>query len=201
MKDYLFEKGSKLIPDTDAEKELWEYEWYFYPYMIRMSTMYDTYHTSYGRGNPVNNITKKTHNYMYLRVERLYEIIIMLNKKKIADPYKDADALKKLPLMALYYKNKSQFMHRAFSVDSVTSKQFILDEDYRYRKVQLINWLQAIPDKLDYQMQYQEWGNANLEALLKVEATRQQLVLNLMDRALLDANSKNKCNFHLNLTS
>jgi len=186
MKEYLFEKGSRLIPDTDAEKELWEYEWFFYPYMIRMSAMYDSYHRSYGRWHDGVNISKETHNFMYKRLERLYEIITALNEKKIADLYRDADAMKKLPLMALYYKDKSQFLFRDYSMDSKSLKLFILEDLYGNREIQLINWLQLIPDKMDTQMQYQEWGNANLKALLKVEATRQQVVLDLMQGTLYD---------------
>lgn len=194
IKEYLYEKGSRLIPDTDGERELWEYEWFYYPYAIRFSHMYDSYHSSYGRGDPTSKITKETHNYQYRKLERLYKIMQALNEKKLADPDRDADVLKKLPLMAYYYKDKAQFFNKNEAIDPITSKRYIQSEEYHYQNIQLVKWLQPIPDKIDHQMEYQEWGNANLKELLKVEATRRLVLLDLLERVMF--NEMDSSQFH-----
>lgn len=186
IKEYLFKKGSPLIPDTEGEKELWEYEWFFYPYAIRFSDMYDTYHSSYGRLVPTYNITVKTHHYMYAKIERLYEIIQALNEKKLSDHYRDADALKKLPLMVYYYRDKAQWLTAYHSTSQVKKEYLEFNTVYQQKLVRLKKWLQSIPDKIDRQMEYQEWGNDHLKELLKVEATRQYIVLLLMQDELFD---------------
>lgn len=186
LKEYLFKTGSQLIPDTDGEKELWEYEWFFYPYAIRFSHMYDTYYSSYGRGDPTSKITKETHNYQYTKLEHLYKIIQVLNEKKLSDPYRDADALKKLPLMVYYYKDKAQFFDKDEAIDVITSKRYIQTKIYDYQNIQLVKWLQHIPDKIDHQKEYQEWGNAHLKELLKVEATRRLVLLDLLERVMFN---------------
>lgn len=183
MKEYLFEKGSKLIPNTDAERELWEYEWFFYPYVIRFSDMYDRYYTK--RLYPTAEISKETYHYLYDRLKRLYEIIEVLNTKKIADLYREADSIKKMPLMAYYYREKAQWLSQPTPIDIISKAEKIkIWKDFHQLEVNIKKWLQALPDRIDYQIQFQEWGNANLKALLKVEATRQFILLQLMQAEL-----------------
>ncbi|MGE3612530.1 MAG: hypothetical protein AB7G20_03465 [Sulfurimonas sp.] len=195
MKEYLFEKGIQHIPNTDGERELWEYEWFFYPYAIRFSDMYDKYYMK--RLYPTAQISKGTYDYLYKRSERLYEIIEALNTKKIADLYREADSIKKIPLMAYYYREKAQWLSQPTptNIISEVEKMKIWEESGALER-KIKEWLQALPNRMDYQMQFQEWGNTNLKALLKVEATRQFIVLRLMQDELYREIYANK--FHCN---
>lgn len=200
MKEYLFKKGIEHIPKTDGERELWEYEWFFYPYAIRFSDIYDKYY--FGRnewGDSSSKITRETHNYMYEKIQRLYEIIRAINHKKISDLYREADSIKKMSLMIYYYERKAQFfVHRDLTDEGEwkrdRERKLILEKVDDARNNVFIQWLQALPDRMDTQIQFQEWGNANLTALLKVEATRQKIVLQFMQSVIHTEIKKNK--FH-----
>lgn len=202
MKEYLFEKGIQHIPNTDAERELWEYEWFFYPYAIRFSDMYDRYY--YGRnewGDPSSKITRETHNYMYARIERLYEIIEALNTKKIDDLYREADSIKKLPLMVYYYDRKAQFFVYHKLVDWAElqrdkKKQWISITISEVRDTKFIEWLQSLSSRMDHHIQFQEWGDENFKALFKLEATRQMILLDFLESAMY--NKIKTYNFHCN---
>jgi len=183
MKEYLFEKGIQHIPNTDGERELWEYEWFFYPYAIRFSDMYDRYHTK--RSRPTSKISKETFDYLFLRIERLYQIIKAINEKKIADLYREADAIKKMPLMAYYYKDKGSFSYA--SNPSLSKEELEKGWKIYEKKLSLIKiWLQDLPQRMDYHSQFQEWGDSNMKALLKIEATRRFVVLEIMQNELLN---------------
>ena len=183
MKEYFFAKGSKLIPDTDAERELWEYEWFFYPYAIHFWDMYDKFYVK--NLVPTANISKKTQNYTFKRVERLYKIMEALNTKKMADLYREAAALREMPLMVYYYKEKAQWFgfHNKFLSKKEMKKVW---KTFTIKQTQLKKWLQTIPDKIDHQMQFQEWGNSHIKSFLKAEATREYIILRIMQDELFD---------------
>lgn len=200
MKEYLFQTGSKLIPDTDGERELWEYEWFFYPYAIRFSDMYDRYY--FGRnewGDSSSKITRETHNYMYAKIEYLYEIIKAVNEKKIADLYREADSIKKMPLMIYYYDRKAQFLVYRKLIDWAEwkrdkKKKWISKKINNSRDLKFIEWLQDLNIKIDHQVQFQEWGETHKKSLYKMEATRQMILIDLLESEIFGEIYENK--FH-----
>ena len=192
LEKYFFEKGSKLIPDTDAERELWEYEWFFYPYTIHFWDMYDKFYMK--KTVPTDKISKQTYHYLYAKVNRLYEIVEALNTKKMDDPYREASALREMPLMAFYYREKAPWLAETPYITEENKKA--LWQKYGEKEIKLKEWLQTIPSKIDHQMQYQEWGNSHAKSFLKTEATREYIVLQFMQDELLDDIRKNQ--FHCN---
>jgi len=43
IKEILFEKGVEYIPKDDGERELWEYDWFYYPYTLNLYSMWGEY--------------------------------------------------------------------------------------------------------------------------------------------------------------
>jgi hypothetical protein len=185
IKEYLFNQGVKLIPESDGERELWEYEWFYYPYTIRSSFIYDTY---YKRDiSPQLDNTEFTYLFFQKKLSRLYEIITQVNTKKIADKHREADMLKKLPLMISYYDlHSSWFMPYKYLRDSKYSAHEFLVTTPKYinQKKQMRKWLESMEQRVDNSPIFKAWGDSHYKSLLKILALRDQALLYLMEREM-----------------
>jgi len=101
IKEILFEKGVEYIPKDDAERELWEYEWFYYPYVIRAEGMWGRYVGKVGSGDKA--FGEEVYLHYANKLNRLYEIMEALNSKSLADNKKQLEAKISFALMARYY--------------------------------------------------------------------------------------------------
>jgi len=101
IKEILFEKGVEYIPKTDGERELWEYEWFYYPYVIRAEGMWGRYVGRVGSGDKA--FGEEVYLHYARKLNRLYQIMEALNSKPLADKKSQLEAKISFALMSRYY--------------------------------------------------------------------------------------------------
>ena len=159
IKEILFEKGVEYIPKDDAERELWEYEWFYYPYVIDMKGMWGSYVKTHTYTNEMDNANEKEYAFLQQKLFNLYEIMKAVNVENIADKNRAYQAKLHFPFMARYYYMKSVALapYKNSYVYLSTNKRLVNNE----RDIE--RWLELRTKKIK---QYEKYEEESLESLI-----------------------------------
>jgi len=109
IKEILFEKSVEYIPKDDRERELWEYEWFYYPYVIKSYDMWGEYVPLDSLGGDC--FAKEEHyNYFKNRLDKLFNIMKTINTEHIEDKSLSLNSRLDFGAMARYYFMNEKYL-------------------------------------------------------------------------------------------
>jgi len=169
IKEILFEKGVEYIPKDDAERELWEYDWFYYPYVLNLYSMWGEYVPLDVFGGDFY-AKEKDYNYFKIRLENLFKIMEALQTKNIADDSLNFRYQLRFGYMARYYFMNEKYLAPYNEVDERGISKFPnflkTDKKLLYRRNMIEKWLFDTKQSLENMEGFEIYLNENLKSRL-----------------------------------
>jgi len=194
MKEILFKKGMDYIPKDDAERELWEYEWFYYPYV---GNSYDMWGEYVRKDNLGGDIHAQKNHYIYFKhkLDYLYTLMDAINKKSMNDETLSIDSKLSFGHMARYYFMNEKYLapYEELNRDTLASFPKFLKKDNTLleRRENIKEWLFKTKDALEKMPKFQENVVENQKKLLLNKAILDSTLLLYLEVSIIADIHKN----------
>ena len=169
IKEVLFEKGVEYIPKDDGERELWEYDWFYYPYTLKLHSMWGEYVPKDSFGGDFN--AKEKH-YIYFknRLDNLYRIMEAIYTKGLKDSSLNFRYQLRFGYMARYYFMNEKYLAPYNDVDEKGRMKFPkflkTNKTLVQRRDNIEKWLFEMKNYLEKSSQFKIYVDDGLKSRL-----------------------------------